>query len=230
MKAPLRPVAILVPCLGFGLLLPGEEPAATSGAAQDPFHPGPQHAMLQRLAGTWDAVLIVKDEKGMELRTRGTLTTVKQVGFHTIDSFEGEFLGRMLSGHGMSGYCAARRQYFRYWTDSMTASPMTLHGEYDAAKRELRMQGECLGRSGQLEKCRTVTRFKDDDHMEWELLGAGPDGDEHRGDGLATDPGALQPPRAHDGQSHGGAQSRRRRRDGARPARRARAHRGARSR
>lgn len=178
MRLSIVALSILASCLGFGLLLSGEEPATKDAAAQDAFHPGPQHALLQGLAGTWDAVLVIKDEKGADVRSRGTLTTVQHAGFHTIDSFEGELMGMKMSGHGMSGYCAARKQFFRFWTDSMTPSPMTLFGDYDGAKRELTMRGECLGRSGRLEKCKTVTRLKDDDHIEWALLGAGPDGKE----------------------------------------------------
>jgi hypothetical protein len=161
-----------------GSFLDGRKAGPGEPAPEDPFRPGPQHEMLRRQAGTWDAVLIVKDEKGEELRTRGTLSTVPHGGFHTSDSFEGDFMGMKLAGRGINGYCAARKQFFRFWTDSMTSSPMTLYGDYDATKRELTMRGECLGRSGTLEKCRTVTRFRDDDHTDWRLFGAGADGKE----------------------------------------------------
>jgi hypothetical protein len=174
MRALLPLFAVVASSFFLGRLLWSDEAPAVENA----FHPAPQHAMLQKLAGTWDAVLIVKDEKGAEVRTRGTMTTVNHAAFHTVDSFEGEFMGLKMSGHGINGYCPARKQFFRLWTDSMTASPMTLRGDYDQKQRELTMRGECLGMSGKLEPCRTVTRFRDDDHVEWALFGAGPDGKE----------------------------------------------------
>ena len=128
--------------------------------------------------GTWDVVLITQDPSGKEVRTKGTKTTTKHTEFHTLDAFEGEFMGLRLVGHGVNGYCAVRGQYFTLWTDSMTPSPMLLFGDYDAGKRELALRGECYGMSGKLEKCRTVTRFVDDDHVSWALYGAGPDGRE----------------------------------------------------
>jgi hypothetical protein len=71
-----------------------------------------------------------------------------------------------------------RKQYFLYWVDSMTSSPLTAYGDYDAKKRELVLKGECLGMSGKLEPCRMVTRFVDDDHRTFSMFGTGPDGKE----------------------------------------------------
>lgn len=174
------PTFLLVSGLGLGATLHRGQgrPSAPVPAAEDPLRPGPQHVALQGLVGTWDAVIVVEDPSGREQRTRGTLVTKRHTDFHTIDSFEGEFMGMQLVGHGVNGYCTVRKQRFAFWTDSMTPVPMTLYGSYDAKSRELTMTGECFGMSGKLEPCRTVTRYKDDDHYSWTMFGAGPDGKE----------------------------------------------------
>jgi len=160
-------------------LFPGREaePAAAA-AVQDPLAPGPQHAQLQELVGTWDAVTITTDEQGAEQRTKGTLVRVKHTDYHTLDSYEGEFMGMKFLGHGVNGYCPVKKQYYTLWTDSMTPTPMIVYGDYDAGKRELSLSGECYGMSGKLEPCRTVTRYRDGDHYTFQFLGAGPDGKE----------------------------------------------------
>ena len=147
---------------------------------QGPLKPGPEHALRQKLCGTWDAVLITRDPKGAELNSKGTLSTTRSSDFHTVDSFQGEFMGMPMTGHGMNGYCTVRREFFTFWTDSMTPSPMTLRGSFDAATRTLTLRGECYGMSGKLEPCRTVLHVTDDDHYEWALFGAGPDGKEQQ--------------------------------------------------
>lgn len=154
--------------------------STTTTAAQEagPFVPGPEHALLQGLVGTWNAVLILKDPTGAEQKTHGTLTTVRETDFHTSDRFEGSLMGMPMLGHGISGYCPIRKQHYRFWTDSMTPVPLVLWGAYDAGKRELVLSGECFGASGKLEPCRTVTRFVDDDHVTWTLSGKGPGGAE----------------------------------------------------
>jgi len=136
------------------------------------------HARLQALAGTWDAVLFVRDSAGAERRSPGRLTTTKHSDFHTLDSFEGAFMGMDVVGRGLNGYCPIRKQYFTFWTDSLSATPMTLYGDYDSEKRELVLRGESLGMTGKIERCRTVTRYPDADHMTWAMFGAGPDGAE----------------------------------------------------
>jgi hypothetical protein len=166
---------------GLGLAFSGhgqEDGGMPDHASGDPFQAGPEHAFLQKLEGTWDAMVVIQDETGAEHRSAGTMTSVRHGSFHTLDSFKGEVMGMEFVGHGVNGYCGVRKQYFTFWTDSMTPSPMAVYGDYDAAKRELTMRGEALGMSGRLEPCRTVTRYTDDDHTEWAMFGAGPDGAE----------------------------------------------------
>jgi hypothetical protein len=154
-----------------------DQPTAMS-PGQDPLQPGPQHARLQALAGTWDAVIVTTDMQRKEQRVKGTLTTRKHAGCHTVDDFQGQLMGMPLVGHGINGFCPVRKQYFTFWTDSMTPSPMTLWGDYDDKAHELRLTGECYGMSGKLEPCRTVTKYEDGDHYSWSMFGAGPDGKE----------------------------------------------------
>lgn len=174
MKLRFLSLAACVAGAGIAYSLPRGEP--TAPAAQDSFHAGPPHQRLQGLAGTWDAVVIVRGPTGEEQRTRGTLTTETLADFHTVDRFEGELMGMKFVGHGVNGYCAVRRQYFTFWTDSMTSSPMSLAGDFDEASAELRLKGECYGMSGKLEPCRTVLHLVDGDHSTFTLYGAGPDG------------------------------------------------------
>lgn len=133
---------------------------------------------LQQMAGTWDAVVVMSGPDGVEQRTHGTLVTTRLAEFHTVDTFRGQVMGGEFVGQGTNGYCPVRQKYFSFWTDSLSATPMILLGDYDAAQRELVMKGECLGMSGKLEPCRTVTRFEGDDHRTWTLYGAGPGGTE----------------------------------------------------
>jgi len=154
--------------------------ALPAQSAADPFTPGAEHALLQELAGTWDAVLVTSGPDGLEQRTPGRLTTSTLAGFHTVDAYTGELMGLAFLGHGLNGYCTVKRQYYTLWADSMTSSPLTAYGSYDESARELRLAGECLGMSGKLEPCRLVTHLVDDDHRTFELFGAGPDGQQMR--------------------------------------------------
>jgi hypothetical protein len=163
--------------IAAGLGLSATFGSSLSSPLQDP-KPGPEHAMLQKMVGTWDAAIFVHDEKGVEQKTKGTMTTTKHSDFHTIETFEGEFMGMKFTGHGVNSYCPVRKQYMTYWTDSLSPTPFPLAGTHDEKTKETTLTGECMGMSGKLEKHRTVTKWKDADHVEFAMFGPGPDGKE----------------------------------------------------
>jgi hypothetical protein len=133
---------------------------------------------LQKLVGTWDAVVIMTDPTGKEQKSSGKMTTAKQTEFHTVDNFDGEFMGMPFKGHGINGYCPVKKQYYTLWTDSMVPSPLVLYGNLDEKKGELTMTGEGVGMSGKMEPYKTVTKYVDGDHISWAMYGPGPDGKE----------------------------------------------------
>jgi hypothetical protein len=178
MKILLPTLLVLVPSLAPSPspLRPQDDKSAATMEAL--IAPAEQHAMLQKLVGTWDVVVIVKDQSGAEQRTKGTMTRTALAKFHTIQTFQGEMMGMKFVGHGVEGYCPVRKKYFSFWTDSMTPCPVSLEGDFDAKKKEMTMTGEAFGMSGTLEPCRTVSRYQDDDHYTWTMFGVGPDGKE----------------------------------------------------
>jgi hypothetical protein len=178
MKLLLLPLAVLALGFGYSLQDPAAKKPADAAAGQDMPKPGPEHAMLLKGVGTWDAVVMSKDMAGNDTKTKATMTTRKGSDFHTIDDFKGEFMGMPFVGHGVNGYCPVKKEFFTCWTDSMTPSPMILTGTYDAKTKKMTMGGECVGMSGKMEKCRTETVHTDADHVSFKMFGPGPDGEE----------------------------------------------------
>lgn len=179
MKTALFLVTTLVSALGIGVgaALPGpqeKEQPAMPGLPQS----GPQHAMLQKLAGAWDAVVIVTAPDGSEQRSKATMQTEKHGNFHTVDRFDGGFMGVPFIGRGINSYCPLRKKYVTFWTDSMSPTPVVLTGDYDEAKKELTMNGECMGPGNEMVPMRTVTRFTDADHYTFTMFGPDADGKE----------------------------------------------------
>lgn len=145
---------------------------------QDAPKPLPQHSLLVKHVGVWDAAVVTHMPDGTDQPGKGTMTTRKLAGFHTIDDYESEFMGAPFVGHGTNSYCPVRKKFLSTWIDSMTGAPLLLLGDYDEKTKELTMVGEAFGQSGKLEPCRTVTKFVDDDHFQWTFFGRGPDGKE----------------------------------------------------
>ena len=134
---------------------------AVPAFAQEPPKPGKEHEFLKKMEGTWDTTMKMgKDE------TKGTCTYKMELGgFWLTSTFEGELFGQKFSGKGTDGYCPIKKKYTGYWTDSMSASPVVMAGDYDADKKTLTMTGEGPGQDGKVAKYKSVTVWKDADAM-----------------------------------------------------------------
>lgn len=171
-------LAILALGSGFGMHA-ALDPLANRFLAlfQEPVPATAEHKLLQKLAGTWEAVLTMESPEG-EVKSKGTMITRKHSDYFVVDDFTAEMMGQKFVGHGVHGYCPIQKKFFTHWTDSMSATPLYATGTYDEKKKELTLTGECQGMSGKLEPCRIVTVWKDDDHTAFDMFGAGPDGKE----------------------------------------------------
>jgi hypothetical protein len=175
MKSLLTTVLVCVPVLGLAAYAHAR--SQDHGMQMPEFmRPTEQHALLQRSVGTWDAVVTMQGMDGKDEVSKGTQTVTKLSDYHTVTSFEGTMMGAPFTGHGIDSYCPIREQFMGTWADSMSPAPLLLQGNYDAAKKELVMKGEMIGMDGQLGPCRTVVKYKDEDHMSFALHGTGPDG------------------------------------------------------
>lgn len=146
--------------------------AAPSARAQEFPKPGPEHAMLKKLEGTWDATM-----KGMGMESKGTMTYKMDLGGLWLTSnFEGEFGGAKFQGRGLDSYDAGKKKFVAVWVDNMMTVPLLMEGTYDTDKKAITMTGEGPGPDGKPTKMRMVTHFKDDDTMHFEMfMGDGKD-------------------------------------------------------
>ena len=144
-------------------MLPGRVAGALVAApavrAQDGPKPGAEHAILKKLEGTWDATM-----KFGDMSSKGTMVYKMELGgLWLVGTFDGEFAGTKFAGKGLDSYDPAKKKYVGIWVDSMTTSPMTSEGTFDAATKTMTMNGQATGPDGKPTKSKSVTQFKDDD-------------------------------------------------------------------
>lgn len=133
--------------------------------AQDVPKPGPEHEVLKKMEGTWDATM-----KFAGMESKGTMTYKMELGgLWLVSSFEGEFGGTKFSGKGLDSYDATKKKYVAVWVDSMVTSPMLMEGTYDKATKSLTMVGEGPGMDGKPTKYRSVTRMPDDNAIDFSM-------------------------------------------------------------
>jgi hypothetical protein len=142
--------------------------------AQEPPKPGPEHAQLKRVEGTWEAS--VKFEGG---ESKGTMTYKMELGgLWLVGDFKGDFQGQKFTGKGLDTYDPVKKKYISVWFDSMSTSPMTMEGTFDKDKEILTLTGEGPGMDGKMTKYKGVLEHKDDDTMIYTMSSPGKDGKE----------------------------------------------------
>jgi len=104
--------------------------------------PGPQHAALKALAGSWKAVVKNFPPAGEPVVTEGTAEDSLILGGRFIrEEFHGTFMGQPFEGYGLTGYDNAKKQYVSAWVDSMDTMISTQTGSMDKAGKTLTFHG-----------------------------------------------------------------------------------------
>jgi hypothetical protein len=141
--------------------------------------PGPEHEILKKGIGTWDATVESRgDPNGPVETTKGVeVNRMMKGGLWLIQSFQGEFGGQPFEGHGVMGYDQAKKKYVGVWIDSIMPTISHLEGDYDAAKDVMTCTMDMTDPSGKTTvKTTLVTEHKSDGTRVFTLSAPGPDG------------------------------------------------------
>jgi hypothetical protein len=140
--------------------------AATASRAQEPARPGPEHEILKKMVGNWDMTMKLG---GME--SKGTVTYAMELGgLWLVGNVERDAGGEKFSGRGFDTFDAAKKKYVAVWADSMSTRPTTMEGTYDAATKTTTMTGEGPGTDGKPTKYRSVSTWKDDNTVVYNMF------------------------------------------------------------
>ena len=100
--------------------------------------PGPEHEMLKKDVGTWDATVEMFMAPGAPPAvSKGTETVTMMGGFWQLTEFKSEMMGQPFEGRGAMGYDPAKKKFVGTWVDTMAPAYYTVEGTYDAATKTL---------------------------------------------------------------------------------------------
>jgi hypothetical protein len=144
---------------------PNEKPAA-AGAEMPPLpKPGPEHELLKKSVGTWDATVELCDPTGAPVSTsKGIETNALTVGgLWLVSDFRGEMMGQPFQGHGVSGFDQTKKKYVGTWVDSMSLGLALMEGTYDSKTKTMTEWMEGPDMTGKISKMKAISEWKDDD-------------------------------------------------------------------
>ncbi|HZN33846.1 MAG TPA: DUF1579 domain-containing protein [Pirellulaceae bacterium] len=138
--------------------------------------PGPEHALLKKLEGTWDAVMKMAE---VPAPMKGVATYKMELdGMWLTSEFKMDDPAMKFTGRGLDGFDQNKKKYVGIWVDSMSSAPMVMEGTFDERTKTSTMLGEGPGPDGKPQKYKIVTKHVDDDHQNFEMFMVGADGKE----------------------------------------------------
>ena len=145
------------------------------GGGMTPATPGEEHALLERMAGSWTTHLNMmgntsegKHEKKLDLG-----------GLWLVGRMEGEFMGQPFTGIDVIGWDPEKEKYVGIWVDNFTAAIQTLEGSYDPEAQRLEFEAPSVNpMTG--EPVTELHRWdlSEEDRLVYSMLFPSPDGGE----------------------------------------------------
>lgn len=127
---------------------------STSAWAQFP-EPSPEHKILMRDVGQWDAEITMwmgadgqADPTAEPQTSKGTENNRKLGEFWVLSTFKGEFAGMAFEGHAVNGYDPSTKKFIGSWCDSFSPNAMHMSGTYDEATETLTSMSKGIGMDG----------------------------------------------------------------------------------
>jgi Protein of unknown function (DUF1579) len=156
-------------------------PAASALAQMPPVpKPGPEHEILKRDVGVWDATVEMQGPPGAPASVSKGTETVSLMGggLWQITEFKGEMMGQPFEGRGATGFDPNKKKYVGTWVDSMTTGLSLVEATLDPSKNVMTGTMEGTDPSGAVTKMKEVTEWKDADNRLFTLYVPMPDGKE----------------------------------------------------
>ena len=140
--------------------------------------PGPEHARLARMVGTWDMQVTSYDGPTPHTDAGTAVFTIGLGGRVLTQNVKSSMAGMPYEGSGSEGFDNVSKKYWSVWTDSMSTGPLMSWGTCDAA-------GACAyeGTSndpmtGKAMTSRMTLKPQGADKQVFDFFGPGPDGKE----------------------------------------------------
>src|SRR5262249_42065280 len=135
--------------------------------------PGPQHAMLMKMAGDWTCTVKYQMDPSQPWQTSQSTATITSLmdGRYTQEVTSGQMMGAPFNGMGIYGFDNVTGKYVSTWIDNMGTGIMTSVGTADASGKVINWTGTMNDPiTGKLSKHRMVTTVTDDDHHTFDMF------------------------------------------------------------
>jgi hypothetical protein len=158
---------------------PSPEMAAMMEMYAEASKPGPQHALLASMVGSYDVTSkFWMDPSAPPMETTSNYRAhMVMDGRYLVEEYEGEMMGQPFKGMALVAYDNAEQRFVSAWIDNMATGIMTMYGEVNDDHSEISWHGEVKDPlRGQTQRIRSVTRIVSPTERTYEMFMVMPDG------------------------------------------------------
>ena len=132
--------------------------------------PGPQHEMLKKMAGEWNATVTFQMDPSQPPAVEHSTSTLTMVmDRYCQEVTSGQMMGQPFSGMGITGYDNVLGKFVSTWIDNMGTGIMTSQGTQSG--KVITWVGTMSDPvTGKTTKSRVVTTIVDDDHHTFDMF------------------------------------------------------------
>jgi hypothetical protein len=124
--------------------------------------PGPEHAALRAMEGTWKAVVKSYNAPAEPAISEGLSENRMILGGRYLEQrFQSTMMDQPFEGYGLTGYDNATHRYTYLWVDNMSTSMMTGGGTMDETGKMLTTTATMPGPDGKPADVKMVTKIVD---------------------------------------------------------------------
>jgi hypothetical protein len=133
--------------------------------------PGPEHEILKKSVGTWDATVEEMAPGAPSKTSKGTETAKLVGGLWLVSDFKSEMMGQPFEGHAVGGYDPTKKKYVGTWIDTMSPYLQTMEGTYDEKTATSTMIATGIDiATGKPSTSKMITRYESDDEKVFEIM------------------------------------------------------------
>ncbi|MDH3457611.1 MAG: DUF1579 domain-containing protein [Gemmatimonadota bacterium] len=158
---------------------PSPEMAAMMEAYAEAAKPGPEHALMASMAGSYTVTskFWMDPSAPPSETTYGYRAHMVMDGRYLVEEYDGEMMGQPFKGMGLMAYDNSEQRFVSAWIDNMGTGIMTMHGEANEDHSEISWWGEVKDPvRGQMQKIKSVTRITSPTERTYEMFMVLPDG------------------------------------------------------
>lgn len=126
------------------------------------FEATPEHAILKKDLGSWDAEMKIWAEGQSPLEAKGVEVNQAVGDLWVTSRFDAEIFGQKFAGSGTFGYDVSRKKYVGTWIDSSSPYVSHMEGSYDKTSNTLTMTTRGKDPSGQEMEGKNTMRYVDE--------------------------------------------------------------------